>query len=78
MLSCGSPHMSKIEYCRKHFVANCFGNFGKKKSIEKIANIAKKITNSTRIANFVAILAKICLIEIACRNLVFKSAKSAN
>ena len=54
------------------------------KCIEKIANIAK-ITNSTRIANcsktllqiFVAILAKISLIEIACRNLVFKSAKIA-
>ena len=54
------------------------------KCIEKIANIAT-ITNSTRIANcsktflqiFVAILAKICLIEIACRNLVFKSAKIA-
>ena len=53
------------------------------KCIEKIANIAK--INSTKIANcsktllqiFVAILAKICLIEIACRNLVFKSAKIA-
>ena len=50
----------------------------------KIANIAK-ITNSTRTANcsktllqmFVAILAKIDLIEIACKNLVFKSAKIA-
>ena len=49
-----------------------------------IANIAK-ITNSSRIANcsktllqiFVAILEKIGLIEIACRNLVFKSAKIA-
>ena len=53
-------------------VANCFGNFGKKRLKElsemyrKIATIAK-ITNSTRIANcsktllplFVAILAKI-------------------
>ena len=47
-------------------------------------NIAK-ITNLTRIANcsktllqiFVAILEKIGLIEIACRNLVFKSAKIA-
>ena len=55
-----------------------------KKWIEKIANIAK-ITNSTRIANcsktllqiFVAILEKIGLIEIACRNLVFKSSKIA-
>ena len=54
------------------------------KYIEKIANIAK-ITNSTRIANcrktllqmFVAILAKIDLIEIACKNLVFESAKIA-
>ena len=54
------------------------------KYIEKIANIAK-ITNSTRIANcrktllqiFVAILEKIGLIEIACRNLVFKSSKIA-
>ena len=54
------------------------------KCIEKIANIAK-ITNLTRIANcsktllqiFVAILEKIGLIEIACRNLVFKSAKIA-
>ena len=52
-----------------------------KKWIEKIA----KITNSTRIANcsktllqiFVAILEKIGLIEIACRNLVFKSTKIA-
>ena len=52
--------------------------------MEKIANIAK-ITNSTRIANcrktllqiFVAILEKIGLIEIACRNLVFKSSKIA-
>ena len=31
MLSCGSSLMSRIEYCRKNFVANCFGNFGKKK-----------------------------------------------
>ena len=54
------------------------------KCIEKIANIAK-ITNLTRIANcsktllqiLVAILEKIGLIEIACRNLVFKSAKIA-
>ena len=54
------------------------------KCIEKIANTAK-ITNSARIANcsktlvqiFVAILEKISLIEIACRNLVFKSAKIA-
>ena len=97
MLSCGSPLMSRIEYCRKSFVANCFrNNFGKKKQKKKelnepsemyrkkITNIAK-ITNSTRIANcsktllqiLVAILAKICLIEIACRNLVFKSAKIA-
>ena len=46
------------------------------KCIEKIANITK-ITNSTKIANcskpllqiFVTILAKIGLIEIACRNL---------
>ena len=46
------------------------------KCIEKIANTAK-ITNSTRIENcsktlvqiFVAILEKISLIEIACRNL---------
>ena len=52
---------------------------------KKIANITK-ITNSTTTANcsktllqiFVAILAEICLIEIACRNLVFKSAKIAN
>ena len=50
----------------------------------KIANIAK-ITNSTRLANcskallqmFVAILAKIDLTEIACKNLVFESAKMA-
>ena len=54
------------------------------KYTEKIANIAK-ITNSTRIANcsktlhqiFVAILEKIGLIEIACRNLLFKSSKIA-
>ena len=54
------------------------------KCIGEIANIAT-ITTSTRIANcrktflqiFVAVLAKICLIEIACRNLVFKSAKIA-
>ena len=85
-------HMSgRTEYCRKNLVANCFGNFGKKnnktncqKCIEKIANIAR-ITNLTRIANcsktlllmFVAILAKIHLIEIAGKNLVFKSAKIA-
>ena len=51
---------------------------------KNIANIAK-ITNSTRIANcsktllqmFVAILANIDLIEIACKNLVFESAKIA-
>ena len=51
----------------------------------KIATIAK-ITNSTRIANcsktlllmFVAILAKIHLIEIAGKNLVFKRAVSRN
>ena len=81
----------RTEYCRKNLVANCFGNFGKKnnktncqKCIEKIANIAR-ITNLTRIANcsktlllmFVAILAKIHLIEIAGKNLVFKSAKIA-
>ena len=54
------------------------------KCIEKIANIAK-ITNITRIPNcskallqiLVTILEKIGLIEIACRNLVFKSAKIA-
>ena len=94
MLSCGSPLMSKIEYCRKNFVANCFGKFGKKKKkgLNELSEMYRKnrkyskITNSTRIANcsktllqiFVAILAKICLIEIACRNLVFKSAKIAN
>ena len=52
-----------------------------KKWVEKIA----KITNSTRIANcsktllqiLVAILEKMGSIEIACRNLVFKSSKIA-
>ena len=42
--------------------------------MEKIVNIAK-ITTLLQI--FVAILEKIGLIEIACRNLVFKSAKIA-
>ena len=82
--------MSRIEHCCKNLVANCFRNFFKeikrtvRKCIEKIATIAK-ITNSIRIANrskffssqvFVAILAKIWLIEIACRNKK-KSAKIA-
>ena len=82
--------MSRIEHCRQILVANFFRNFGKKKLNElsemyrKIANIAK-ITNSIRVANcsktllqiFVTILEKIGLIEIACRNLVFKSSKIA-
>ena len=63
----------RIEYCRKNLVANCFGNFGKKKNK---TNCQKCIANSTRIANcsktlllmFVAILAKIHLIEIAGKN----------
>ena len=62
-----------------------FWQFWQKKKYRKNRKYSKKITNSTRIANFsktllqifVAILAKICLIEIACRNLVFKSAKIA-
>ena len=79
--------MSRIEHCRQILVADFFGNFGKQKLnelSEMYRNIAK-ITNLTRIANcsktllqiFVAILEKIGLIEIACRNLVFKSAKIA-
>ena len=57
MLSCGSPLMARIENCRKNLVANCFRNFGQKKTLNelsemyrKIANIAK-LTNSTRIAS---------------------------
>ena len=79
--------MSRIEHCRQILVADFFGNLGKQKLnklSEMYRNIAK-ITNLTRIANcsktllqiFVAILEKIGLIEIACRNLVFKSAKIA-
>ena len=53
--------------------------------VQKKQQIQQKITNSTRLANcgktllqmFVAILAKIDLIEIACKNLVFESAKIA-
>ena len=89
MLSCGSLLMCRIEHCRKNLAANCLAILAKKlnelsETYRKIANIAK-ITNSTRTANcsktllqmFVAILAKIDLIEIACKNLVFKSAKIA-
>ena len=73
----------RIEYCRKNLVANCFGNFGKKKNK---TNCQKCIANSTRTANcsktlllmFVAILAKIYLIGIAGKNLVFKRAVSRN
>ena len=74
----------RIEYCRKNLVANCFGNFGKKKKNK--TNCQKCIANSTRTANcsktlllmFVAILAKIYLIGIAGKNLVFKRAVSRN
>ena len=74
----------RIEYFRKNLVANCFGNFGKKKNNK--TNCQKCIANSTRTANcsktlllmFVAILAKIYLIGIAGKNLVFKRAVSRN
>ena len=55
------------------------------RNVQKKQQIQQKITNSTRLANcsktllqmFVAILAKIDLIEIACKNLVSESAKIA-
>ena len=43
MLSCGSPLMSKIEYYRKNFVANCFGNFGEKKKKKELNELSEII-----------------------------------
>ena len=92
MRSCVSPLMSRIEHCRQILEANCFGNFGKKKLNElsemyrknskysknnKFSKDCKLNCSKTLLQIFVAVLEKIGLIEIACRNLVCKSAKIA-
>ena len=43
----------RIEYCRKHLVANCFGNFGKKK-------IKRTVRNVWQIQQGLQTVAKLC------------------
>ena len=48
MLSCGSPLMSWIEYCRKKFVANCYGNFGKKEKRKELNELSEMYRKNSK------------------------------